>query len=411
MKKFASLIFILAPITEAYYFPGTSINFWKILIIIVSLSILVFKPMHKQLIWPPGFKAYFIYGIISSVIGALYFSNFGIIYSSLLVSIIYVLALLVIVPRADVDYCKKYYGYTVTVACVIFILQELMYQAVGYRFSGMIPFLDVPYEGTSTADFMMGQAYKNRSSSIFLEPAHFAQYCSGYLAILLGENYRRKRLISVKSIALTAVLFFTISGNAILLTLIAWCMFFILYFKKSFFKFSLAFPILIIGGFILFNKVSETDQGQRLLDRQEEIQYKASDRISSGTMRIYRGYFVYGDMPLVLKILGVGTSGTDNAIEESTYFWMFGKEKYINNVQKILIGTGFVGLVLFLIYGVKQMKMTTIEGKILMMLFIGISVIEYCWLFPKMLIFCGLAWLFQLQKHRIQSFSQYNFNN
>lgn len=399
MKKFASLILIVAPLMEAYYFPGTNINLWKIVLILICTYIILRYPLKSNfnIKWPHYFKAYFLFGIFSSILGALYYHASSIIFSSLIVNIIYVAALILIVPKASIYYCKKYYGITVSIACIVFILQEILYHSTGYRFSGIIPFLDVPYD-TTTADFMTSQMTRSRSTSIFLEPAHFAQYCAGYLAILLGENCRKRNLFTLRPILLSIILFFTVSGNAVLLTLIAWLVFFILYFKKTLVRLIAFVPVIALAGIFLFNYVSQTEQGERLLDRTDELEYNSSDRISSGTMRIYRGYFVFGDMPLLLKIIGAGTAGTDNAIENSQHSWMFGNEKYINNIQKIIVGTGAIGFILFVLYCYNQIKLTTDEGKILMILFIVISIIEYCWLFPKMLIFCGLAWLYQLKK-------------
>lgn len=401
MTKFSSFILICAPLMEAYYFPGTNISFWKIAIILICAIIFLINPKTKGYKWPTNYKMFFWFGLLSSIIGALYFQTISIIYSSLIVNLIYVAALLLIVPNANIHYCKKYYGFTILISCSIFIIQEIMYYSLGYRISGIIPFLNIPYDGTTTADFIKHQELFNRSSSIFLEPAHFAQYCSGYLAIQLGENCRKHKLFSLIAILLTIVMFLSVSGNAILLLIIAWSSFIIIYYKQSIIKFVAVVPIVTIIGFAVFNYVSNTEQGQRLLERTEEIEYNKSDRISSGTMRIYRGYFVYNDMPLILKLFGAGSAGTDNAIERSKHFWMFDNDRYVNNIQKILIGTGLIGFILFMIYTFKQIRRTTSEGKILMLLFISISLIEYCWLFPKMLLFCGLAWLYQIEKQKI----------
>lgn len=392
LSKLASLILVITPLMEAYMFPLTSLNLWKAFLI---LCCLYFYFKGAKIEAPPRYyKTFFIYCIISSFIGALYYSDYHIISSSLIVNVIYYFALVLILPKANLDLCKKYYGIIVALACAFFLLQEAMYSVLGFRVSGLIPFLQVPYD-TTTSNFINGQMMSSRSASFFLEPAHFAQYVSGYLAILLGACNRNKKLFSLKPMLLSLVLFITTSGNAILMILVAWVVY-VLMFKTQVWKKVMIITVCVAGAFYVFNYVAKTERGEKLLSRTSELESSDFDRVSSGTMRIYRGFFVFSDMPSFLKLTGVGTAGTDWAVENSSNFsWMFGEDRYVNNIQKILIGSGYIGMIIFLMYLLSQFKRTTFEGRLFLALFLVMSFMEYAWLFPKMLLYCGFAWLYE----------------
>ena len=59
---------------------------------------------------------------------------------------------------------------------------------------------------------------------------------------------------------------------------------------------------------------------------------------------------MYADFPLLGKIFGVGNGAVGDVVMNSSARWMFNDETYLNNFQKLIIGYGFIGSILFINY-------------------------------------------------------------
>jgi membrane protein len=226
--------------------------------------------------------------------------------------------------------------------------------------------------------------------SFFLEPAHLAQYILGYLALTLGNNMVKKVFFGKESIFITIVLILTWSGNAIVGSLILWSIY-VIYYKTTLLKKSLIFATVIIAAIISFSYIVSTEKGEKLLDRQEELSMDQA-RISSGTLRIFRGFFVYSKMPFDEQLLGVGTGYTPQVIDQNPYAWMFdANEYYINSAQTLLIGTGIFGTTIFLIFLIKLTRCKSPYPKLFIALLITLMLIESLYCSGRMLIYLTIA--------------------
>ena len=226
MKKYASFALVFGPLLTPYYFPGTTIpleNFFLLFNIILLLCYNKFRPVYFV---PKGYSLFFIYALLAPIIGYLCYKNFDSYKSSYVSIVLFTMSLILLVPHLEYNLIKKYYKVCVSVAIVVFVAQELMFNIMGYRFSALIPYLPVRYSYVTTSEFIANQMIAPRSQSVFLEPSHFAQFLLGYLAILLGENVQKRKLFSVSTLVLSLILLLTWSGNAIILTLLLWLVFF-----------------------------------------------------------------------------------------------------------------------------------------------------------------------------------------
>lgn len=391
-KKYASLAILLGPLLEPYLLPGTSITLDTVFLFFNCL-VLLFIGKRQKIIFPKYYLLFFFYAIIIPPLVSIFYGYTTSIQSSYISIVLYTLCLILYTPYLDIDIIKKVYGILVLIVSIVFILQEVMYATFGYRFSALIAFLPVKYSYTSMSDFMVKQMFMSRSSSLFLEPAHFAQFLLGYLAILLGDSYNKKRLINIPAIITSLILLLTWSGNGILIAVLLWVMF-ILFVKVDLLKkIFLITPLVILLIIYSFNYIISTEQGAKILERTEELDAN-SDRVSSGTMRIYRGYYVFEDMSLFLKTTGVGTGATSDVIDDSSVKWMFHSfEHYLNNAQILLIAYGVLGTFFFMFHIFYLIRYNTGEGKFLIIAFLGLSFIESFWGGSKMLLYIAISFL------------------
>lgn len=394
MRKYASFSLIFGALLTPYYIPGTTVpleNLFLLFNIVLFLCNNKFKPLYYS---PKGYISFLIYALVVPILGFLYYGNIDAVKSSYVSIILFTCSFVLYVPLLEYKYVKKYYLLFVVISSIIFLLQELMYNLVGFRYSAIVPFLPVRYSYTTTLDFITQQMFAPRSQSLFLEPAHFAQFLLGYLAIILGENAKAKRILSLPALFLSIILLLTWSGNAIILTALLWIIFIVMIKISLKLKYFIILPCVLVCILFSFYYLSSTEKGEHLLERTEELKVE-QERLSSGAIRIYRGFFVFGEMPLLEKITGVGSGVTVDVIEHSPFFFMFYDfERYLNNSQMLLIGYGAIGTLLFGLFLRNIVKYGNEVALLYVALFIGMCFIEYFWGNIKMLMYLSISSMF-----------------
>ena len=259
--------------------------------------------------------------------------------------ILFFLALIYLLSNYNATIGQNLYEKVVFILCIIFLLQEITFYVTGYRFSGLIPFLPLFYEqerGIQMEDFMMLQSMKERSSSVFLEPSHFAQYLIPFLALHL---FRKRNNAYLMAIFVTLILFALKSGVGLILSSIIWVVW-LLKSKKHKFFLTILFlmsPLLIL----VINAFLNTEYASDLLERLNEVSFDAGSNVS-GFIRIFRGYILWNDMDFVSKICGVSSNFILGKIV--TYYdsyWLFSEELYLNTFQTKLVYAGILGVCLY----------------------------------------------------------------
>ena len=325
-EKYASFSLVFTPLLSSYFFPNTT-TVLETVFLFVNCIIFSYHNKAKHIVWPKYYRLFFAYALFVPILGWFYYRDISTAISSYITIVLYTACFIQYIPLLNFEDIKRYYKYIVVIACAFFILQEIMFTLLGWRISAILPFLPIRYDYTTTSDFIQAQMIAPRSQSLFLEPAHFAQYLLGYLAILLGDSCNKKQLINIPAIMLSLVLLLTWSGNAIVLTFILWISFFFFIKLKPVVKYVIILPVMIIFVVQAFGIVSSTEKGSKLLDRTEELDGE-QDKISSGAMRIYRGFIVYSNMTLSQQVTGVGSGVTIDVIDNSPVNWMFYDSEY-----------------------------------------------------------------------------------
>lgn len=296
----------------------------------------------------------------------------------------------------DLKYMLRQYGILVLIICLFFISQELMFILLGYRVSGLLPFLPLKYGGLDMSSFINYQMTYERSSSFFLEPSHMAQYILPALALSLGQI---KNVFNVKNyfipIVITIIILLSRSGCGAVGAIFIWC-FFVLFVNIRTLKKVIFISLACFIAIYAYDKISSTEYGSHMINRTSEFDSNASYE-RSGIIRVIRGFLVYKDMDISEKILGVGTGGTIDVIDNSKHKYMFfGKERYLNNVQMLLIGFGIFGTVFFLMHLIRLIKKNNLEAKLIMISFVSLSFLESFFMNSKMVLYMSFIFAYKL---------------
>ena len=370
--KILSLLFscccICAPIFSPYGINGINLG---ILIYMIPICIafiwgkfLAFKISREYL-------RYFLYILSVPVVFA--FIRWG--YFSFSKSeILFFLAIIYLLYNYNATIGQYLYEKVVLILCVIFLLQEIAFYVTGYRFSGLIPFLPLFYEqerGIQMEDFMMLQSMKERSSSVFLEPSHFAQYIIPFLALHL---FRKRNNAYFMAIFITLILFVLKSGVGLILSSIIWAVWFLKLKKQRLYLLVvfLISPLLIL----VINAFFNTEYASELLERLNEISFDASSNVS-GFIRIFRGYVLWNDMDLVSKICGVSTNFVlANLVTCYDSYWLFSEELYLNTFQTKLVYAGVLGICMYIYWLYSVYQKSDECGKVLVLVLLVLMLME-----------------------------------
>ena len=370
--KALSLLFscccICAPVFSPYGINGINMG---ILLYIIPICIAFVWGRFLAFNVSREYLRYFLY--ILSVPVAFVFVRWG--YFSFSKSeILFFLAIIYSLYNYNTTIGQNLYEKVVLILCVIFLLQELAFYVTGYRFSGLIPFLPLFYEqerGIQMEDFMMLQSMKERSSSVFLEPSHFAQYIIPFLTLYL---FRKKNNVYFMAIFITLILLALKSGVGLILSSIVWVVWFL---KSKKWKLYLLL-VFLMSPLLMFviNSFLNTGYASDLLERLNEISFDANSNVS-GFIRIFRGYVLWNDMDFMSKIFGVSTNYVlGNLVTYYNSYWLFSEELYLNTFQSKLVYAGILGVFLYIYWLYSVFRKSDVCGKVLMFVLLVLMLME-----------------------------------
>lgn len=376
------------PFFACYNLFGTSMAKYLMLI----TCIILFLNGKQVFDVPQHFKWFLIYAFTIPQLVAIVTSNTSHFVGSYITLGLFAFTLCLLIPYLRLDLVLKYYRLFVYLTIVIFALQELSSLLLGHRFSALIPFLTL-YTDVEASKFAPTLINADRSSSIFVEPSHYAQYLAPFLALSLYDLYKKHKFLSKDAVIVSLVFLIMRSGNGLILCASIWLVHLLIAnigkLKKIFIIIPLALLLLYQGFMIL----SQTEQGAEVLDRQEELSADYSRTDSSGTIRIYRGFFVQSGMSLLTQMFGVGQGGANDIIDHSAYRWMFFNEHYLNNASGFLISYGYIGTLLFLLFLFSQYNKSNKASLLLIVAFIVLCFIESFMCDVRMLLYISLICL------------------
>lgn len=354
-------IILLSGILDVYGKGDYSFAF--IIIVLLSfINLFISGPQIKKL--PRWLIIYFIYSYFSYFITRL--SPNALIANGIIKNI---LVCKLIFDVFELSKVIKAYRRIALVCIIFFLFQTFSRYVLGIEVYGVTRQLPLAL-GNDDVDFSYFEN-RVRDCSFFAEPAHFAQFLLPLFAIEVFLYTKR----SITRIALILItLLFLQSGNA-LLGIIVVSLFLIL----KYISFNLKNIIVLV-----FLSVILISSGVYYL--KSEIGSLVKERVEnpeedfSAFLRIYRGYYVYSVFDLKYKI--IGNNNRDylrSANNKSEVSWSFdgsAGDFYYNGIQYILLYTGIIGMVIFIVFCYDMYRHTTYAGKCLLFLFICLSFVS-----------------------------------
>lgn len=178
-----------------------------------------------------------------------------------------------------------------------------------------------------------------RPSGIFTEPAHFAQYILPMLIITIFL----KKNIKLEIFFLGAILISGSSNGIISLVVIIIIQLLLLIKTKKYLI--PVYCLLFISFFIIYAKL-----GLHQTIMEKFLGFGSSISHTSANLRIYRGFNLFSQLPMVFSILGVGGGSIISIIKkiELTDYYSFAGD-YINSISYLLISYGIIGFTLYIL--------------------------------------------------------------
>lgn len=352
MFIWAGYYFLKFPLKDSFCLPRYYGVFWAL----ASISILLKANVLEITLFIPGGVSLFLYSIL------LGFS----------------------IKNINVDRLKFYLRIVAIVSVVIFIAQEIVYARTGVRFCAVIPFESTSYGDITYEELKYGTMYKERSSSIFMEPSYFAQYVLIFLSIDIFTS-KQDKPFSYLQMFLIVILLFSRVGSAIA-GLIVIVLYRILSFAKSNNRNSKLYTIFIsilIAIGIYYYLGSET--GSIIAERSNEF----GRQESSGYIRSVQGFLIFQNLPFFNKLFGQSLADSMQMAEQSGIY--SGSGMLANGFQSALISLGLIGFSVLLFVYILGYRNSTILGKSSIVLLLAISMIEANYLAPSMLLLSAIA--------------------
>lgn len=401
-SKFVNHVLLLYPILNTYVLVGSLSIARAVLLSLVGIFIfrILVKGQRPMLHAPKKLNAYCIFWFCSAVFSVLYL---GISVLGALPGIIYsTLFMLLFFTEIDFQYLLKWYKIYAVAFIAFFLFQEFLYVTTGVRVPGLIPGLSLTVTNEIGSDRYMDMIlYGNRSTSVFSEPAHFAQWLLPLLSIELMFDNSRKHYLFAGIIVL--VLLLLRSGNAMFgLAVVILC--FLLY---IFFENKSKYRIFILVVFVFSLVVGSTyylksGAGLDVLDRQGELQLTGDTSDRMGQVRLYRGYFVFAEYNFLEKMIGMSDiPKLLNYIKTSKVAMFFEEhETYFNGIQSVLLKTGYIGLIIFVWLCVDLSKRNNYAGRSIVWSFVALSLVSGLFFIPTMALYLVLAYKLKLNEEK-----------
>lgn len=385
----ASLLAVLYPFFNYYGYGFVTLSFLLALLLFVYA---IKRRGYFAIVQPLGMILYVLYFCVTR-----FLYNASSLYAAIAPSIIFMFLLGGFLNREVIlNKFLRFYRIIAFINIAFLFFQESLYYASGYRIIGIISFL--PLTNIGGANFEASQyaeaaSMAARSSAFFSEPAHFVQFLLPLLAVELF--YVRNKTAYIRSCVYAVALLVLASGNAVLgLGVIG--IFLILYVLKHLHPLvSMAivtFSIIIIV--VSVNMVMETEYGEKLVERVEEMDPDQT-QVSSGFIRIFRGYYIWDEMDVEEKLIGINSiQEVGEKINSSKVALAFADDDYyMNVVQSIMIFTGCIGVLVFMSLLIYLWKDNNWAGRCCIAIYVALGFIASLYFSYTMLLYLLVALL------------------
>lgn len=340
MKKILNFLFIVAPIIGIYKIPGTSVSLENLIFLLLfnfSFFSILARPSKGALILTKPIKMYIIYIAYALVIlnfNTLFFqleSSFSYLYHVLLM---FYLILFFRKQIFDPIICYKYYKILTLISCCLVLIQFIV-----YKINGQMLFM-VP---KSMIRHTIGEPY--RPAALFLEPTHFANYAVIFLILSMFSQFETKKSKIVPVFVVSSLFFCGSSSSFVYILVYIFLLFVSL---KNGIKKTVLLVLIVSAAFLVF-----AIERERVMFTINHLIEMDTRHLTSGGVKVLRGFIIYSLMPTNLQIFGGGLGCTSQIINKYNIHTIFDPWKepdspYISAMSELLTSGGILGTIVFL---------------------------------------------------------------
>ena len=395
LSKIAMLLLALSPVLSQY---GSFLNY----AVLSLLMVVIFLILQRENYYiPKRYDFYWLWVAISYLIvtlkpaalipGGLSFFTFSII-------VIY------LVRQFNFYYFRLFFRILALISIGLFVGQEVMWYTTGARF---VPFLNLgPLTTTLTyQQLIYRNLFADRSASIFLEPAHFANFLLIALALETFTTQRKQFFTKFGFLVVFSLLLLRSGTGLAGLAVI------VLFRMRSYtHHFSAARRIIVsativlaIGGAMYI--YSGTNVGEEMFKRSQNELTLDEEGHSYG--RFVTGTVIYAGMPLANQIIGISDEDLLPIAKRYTMYQRDTSEEanvlYMNGWAYSMTHTGIIGFTLLIWVLIGLYRNNNDVSKCLIWLFVVLSLFGQTYTTPFMMMVIIISAHYQTNKKRIQT--------
>lgn len=381
LQKCGMLLLVMYPILYTYV-SSFNLNYGEISLGIIVVLTIISLGLKRFYIAPKYYMIFWLYAGFALIKTCSQFKITYLVPGGIAFSL-FSLSLITLSRLFSFHYFHKFYKLFFLLTVIIYLSQLLELLPIQYRTVAIFPISDhVAYTDTDFDGLMTLREKTTRPSSLFLEPAYYAQFILIFLAIELFRKTQERKIFTPFSILAIFLLLVLKSGLGLVGLAVLLTIKLFLYIKKS--KKALLTMVLIlpITVFLVLSFLS-SEVGMQMMERKEELTTEGS----SGFVRLVQGFLIFDALPLTNKILGINMEDVA-ALDLSFFKYTETGEVYLftNGFCTLLLRTGLVGLALLLYIYIRLFRNGTMLCKSILILLLVMSLIEQVYLTSSMLL-------------------------
>ena len=392
------LLLALFPILN-YYASPLPFSWGEVLLLIYVFIRVSKRGVNDSFLFPRNFVIYWAYCALSIIVLSNSF-NVKYLIPGGISMFIWCLFLGILTKETNNKSLLQYFRVIFIPIGLLFVAQEVTFYLFEDRISFHLPISSMTayYGDLSFEQLAKYNRFSDRSNSLFMEPAYFAEYLLLHLCLEFFGEEGRNKLFNKYIIAIVLILLLLKSGTGLVGLAFLGTLKLISYIKTQKSWKSLALTLVLLPAlYIGATYYVTTEIGSGMLKRQNEL----TDQSGSSYERIFRGLELYDAMPFPNKIIGIDPS---TFRETSNYYGVetLKEGMLFNGFQSVLITKGLIGLLLLFAVYVPIYRRSNILTKSSLGLLLLLSWIESVYLMPAMLILTLIAFEEKKQYSRIK---------
>jgi len=380
-SKLFTLMIIISPILKQYISGIPGVTLADITLGVASLFLLLKSRFRFSFQKVQPLMLFWFFGITISLFSLMVQQslNFEII-SRIIRYSFYVFLIIVSSKHFQLNYALKIFKYLTVIISIYIITQTLTYNLLEI----ILPFKILPIPLARNIDIVdlkqMASAYYLRPPGIFVEPGYAAQFLlPGLVFSLYGWFEKEKEDIKSVLLIFTALILST-SSLGIFLGALAIGIYLVtlIVSNKSYvglFRIFIIIPIIIVIVVLLLN-----------LDIVQISINKVTGEVRAGgsvALRIYRGYAIFFQLPLLYKLIGVGHGNLGNFVIENSVITKYDSNNmtdtaadYVNGISAVALYYGIIGIVILFYLYINIIKKTKGVFRLIAIIYIALNLVE-----------------------------------